>query len=61
MLLVNYKNECTTNVSEYYMLAIYIANSKHLFTNLCRTVFCSFLRLQNFWKIYGCMPIAQLL
>ena len=29
MLLVNYKNESPTNVSENYMLEIYLANAKH--------------------------------
>ena len=52
MTLVNYKNEPTPNVSEYYMLEIILANAKHL----RRTVFCSFLRRKKFWKIYGYMP-----
>ena len=30
MFLVNYKNESTANVSEYYMLEIYPVNTKHL-------------------------------
>ena len=30
MLLVNYKNKSTTNVSEYYMLEMYPVNTKHL-------------------------------
>ena len=33
MLLVNYKNESTTNVSEYYMLEIYLENTKRLCRN----------------------------
>ena len=37
MLLVNYKNESTTKVSEYYMLAIYLANS-NIYVEM---VFCS--------------------
>ena len=28
-MLINYKNESSINVSKYYMLAIYLANTKH--------------------------------
>ena len=48
MLLVNYKNEFSTNVLGYCNLAIHHANTKHS----CRN---SFLKLQDFWKITeGC-------
>ena len=33
MLLVNYENESTTNVSECEMLEICLANTKHLCRN----------------------------
>ena len=33
MLLANYKNESSARVSEYYMLAIYLANTKYLRRN----------------------------
>ena len=33
MLLVNYQNDPTTNVSEYLILEIYCANAKHLCRN----------------------------
>ena len=31
--LLNYKNESSTNVSKYYRLAIYLANTKHFCGN----------------------------
>ena len=45
--LLNYKNESSTNVSKYYRLAIYL-QIQNIFVE---TVFCSFLRQQNFWEI----------
>ena len=33
MMLLNYKNDPSTNVSKYYRLAIYIANTKHFCGN----------------------------
>ena len=33
MLLVNYENDSSTNISKYYMLAIYLANTSHLYRN----------------------------
>ena len=29
MMQLNYKNESSINISKYYMLAIYLANTKH--------------------------------
>ena len=33
MMLLNYKNESSTNVSKYCRLAIYLANTKHFCGN----------------------------
>ena len=43
MLLVNYKNESTTNVSKYYMLEIYLANTNRL----CRNSILQFLKTKE--------------
>ena len=52
MMLLNYKNESNTNVSKHYRIAIYLANT-NMFGNSVEAVFCSFLRQQDFWKIYS--------
>ena len=53
MLLLNYKNDSSTNVFEYYVLAIYLANTKHL----CRNGILQFLKtaefLKNVWIYVG--------
>ena len=33
MILLNYKNDSSTNVSKYYMLELYLANTKHFYGN----------------------------
>ena len=47
MFLVNFKNESTTNVSEYYMKAIYLANAQHL----CRKKYDLFMQRNWFYRI----------
>ena len=46
MLLANYKSRSSTNVSEYYSWQ-YVLKIQNIYVE---TVFCSFLRLQNFGK-----------
>ena len=52
MLLVNFKNKSTGNVSEHYMLEIYLANTKHL----CRNSILQFLKTAEFLENTGYMP-----
>ena len=47
--LLNYKNESSTNVSKYYRLAIYLANTKRF----SGQSILWFFKTAEFWKIYS--------
>ena len=53
MLQVNYKNESNTNVFEYYVLEIYLANTKHLCKNGSLQFFKTAEFLGNIWIYVG--------
>ena len=51
-MLLNYKNESSTNVSKYYRLAIYLANTKHFCGNSILYFFKTAERLENIQHKY---------
>ena len=53
-MLLNYKNECIANVSEYYLLATYLGNTKYFCGNNILKFFKTAEFLENIQ--YGYMP-----